>query len=366
MKKIKAEIIADSLNEHGQRCTTYILTYPRIIHAEVMTHRVFSRNAASSRAIPFKKMLSMVKEDPFIPIAFQKDHKGMQGTEYITHDDNPVELVNGNIQSDLDRVRSRWRDSSVSARVLSERLHDMGVTKQLCNRTLEPYLWYTCIVTSTEFENFFKLRCPQYKHGNGKNYKSRKDFIADTKEVVRYDRMDWFKVNEGAGEIHIMELAERMYDAMNESTPKQLKAGEWHIPFGDRFDLNKLEDTYNSFKRPNAPYFSELDPSEIESMFVKIATARCARVSYENFEGKDDYESDIKLYDRLATMGHASPFEHCAKAMGEIEYGQHVRGKSVKQDERCNPLFDEEHMGWCGNFRGFIQVRKTMEENGKI
>ena len=84
MKKISAEIVADSINGNGNRITTFLLTYPRFIHGEIMTHRVFSRNSASSRAIPFEKMVKMVEEDPFIPIAWQKDHKGMQGTEYIT------------------------------------------------------------------------------------------------------------------------------------------------------------------------------------------------------------------------------------------------------------------------------------------
>ena len=73
MKKISAEIVADSVNEHGNRITTMLLTYPRFIHGEVLTHRMFSRNSASSRAIPFEKMYKMVAEDPFIPIAWQKE-----------------------------------------------------------------------------------------------------------------------------------------------------------------------------------------------------------------------------------------------------------------------------------------------------
>ena len=83
----KCEIIADSLSPQGNRLTTFKLTYPRIIHSELMTHRVFSRNSASSRAIPFEKMVKMVEEDPFIPIAWQKDHKGMQGSEYAQYPD---------------------------------------------------------------------------------------------------------------------------------------------------------------------------------------------------------------------------------------------------------------------------------------
>ncbi len=90
MSKIEAKIIADSKNEFGNRITTMILTYPRIIHSEFMTHRMFSRNAASSRAVPAAKLIQAVKDNPFIPLAFQKQHSGMQGTEYIT---DPKEIL---------------------------------------------------------------------------------------------------------------------------------------------------------------------------------------------------------------------------------------------------------------------------------
>src|SRR6056297_1836815 len=88
--KINAKIVADSKDTRGNRITTFLLTYPRMIHSELMTHRMFSRNSASSRAIPFEKMIKKVEEDPFIPIAWQKDHKAMQGNEYITDQ----ELIN--------------------------------------------------------------------------------------------------------------------------------------------------------------------------------------------------------------------------------------------------------------------------------
>ena len=153
-KQISAKIIADSVNPRGDRVTTFLLTYPRIIHAEVMTHRLFSRNAASSRAIPFKKMVKDIEEDPFIPIAWQKDHKGMQGTEYF----NP-KLIPG------DGFESLWLRSKNEAIETAKRLHSSGngVTKQLCNRLLEPFQWYTCLVTATEYDNFYELRMPRYE-----------------------------------------------------------------------------------------------------------------------------------------------------------------------------------------------------------
>ena len=91
MKKIEAKIVADSINQQGCRIITFLLTYPRFIHSELMTHRMFSRNSASSRAIPFEKMVKMVEEDPFIPIVWQKSHKKMQSTEYLT-DEHDIEI----------------------------------------------------------------------------------------------------------------------------------------------------------------------------------------------------------------------------------------------------------------------------------
>ena len=175
LKKISAEVIADSINTHGDRITTFLLTYPRFIHAELMTHRVFSRNSASSRAIPFEKMLKMVEEDPFIPIAWQKDHKGMQGTEYFkgsckeefsnipgfykeyyNRADNSYKLSTKELEEE-------WLVASHNAIASAKILNDFGVTKQLCNRLLEPFMWHTVIVTSTEYDNFFELRIPCYE-----------------------------------------------------------------------------------------------------------------------------------------------------------------------------------------------------------
>jgi len=86
MTKISAMVVADSKNSQGDRITTMLVTFPRFILAELNTHRMLSKNTSSSRAIPFKKMIESVQDNPFIPIAWQKDHKGMQGTEYLNGD----------------------------------------------------------------------------------------------------------------------------------------------------------------------------------------------------------------------------------------------------------------------------------------
>ena len=312
-KKISARIIADSLNEQGNRLTTFILTFPRIVLAEFNTHRMISKNSASSRAIPFEKMVKMVEQDPFIPIKWMKDHKGMQGTEYFTK------------KKDMSDLTAQWinaRDNAVKA---AEDLSDGGLTKQLCNRLLEPFMWHTVICTASEWENFFALRA----HNDA--------------------------------EIHIQELAYRMLDEYNGHTPKQLKAGEWHIPFGDKIDESRIFKTeeWEGGKlnwKPH-PSFEDWATEWYQMQKLKIATARCARVSYLNFEGKDDYEADIKLHDRLLESGHMSPFEHCAKTMTDVQYDElhtHFYGESRAQ------------RGWCGNFRGFIQYRKMLVGENKI
>lgn len=345
-KTISAEIIADSLSPRGERCTTYILTFPRIILAELNTHRMLSKNSASSRAIPFEKMVNNCLNDPFIPIAFQKDHSGMQGTEYFNEEQYNM----------LKDVWLEGRDAAVTAAtnmqfgigVREENKPDsnISVTKQICNRQLEAYMWHTAIVTATEFENFFKLRCPQYRFfvdGEAKDFRSRRDALEACPDLIDtgihskpMDEMDWLVSNQGAGEIHIMALAEAMWDAMNQSSPKQLGEGEWHIPFGERMDEDriwKMIETEKGYSKPTGPDADRGISLDVQEIMVKIATARCARVSYENYEGGDDYKKDIILHDRLSTMGHWSPFEHCAKAMRNSEMS--------------------------GNFKGFIQYRKT-------
>lgn len=335
---IKAEIIADSKNEFGERITTMVVNFPRFILAELNTHRAFSRNSASSRAIPFEKMLKMVQENPFIPIAWQKDHKGMQGTEYLS----------GTAEQE---VWDYWLQSRDEAIKYAKELNSIGVTKQLCNRLLEPFMWHKVIITSTEWENFFALRCPQYEF-EGKIYRSKKDALKDIKEILGEsdwsntdDYFQWAMLNRGQAEIHMMALAEAVWDAYNESTPKELKAGEWHIPFGDNIDRIKLNLALN-----NVPHdhLSQQEFNNIETIGqIKIATARCARISYQTLgnDSKIDYKADIQLHDRLIynKPPHASPAEHCAQVMDYKRY--QLNG------------------GMSRNFKGFIQYRE-IAENG--
>lgn len=348
---IKAEIVADSKNEFGQRITTFVVTFPRYILAELNTHRMFSRNSASSRAIPFEKMLKSVEENPFVPIAWQEDHKGMQGTVYLG-------------ERDVEVCTSIWLQARNFAVQQAKALGDRKCTKQFVNRLLEPYMWHTVIITATEWENFFALRCPQYKMLNSYGehiFRSRKDYLKNVglpDEASNYDNfteVDWLKKNAGMADIHMMTLAEAIWDAYNESKPVQLQSGEWHIPFGDKVEKQVLIDLIAKKKNLAPTFVTEHSKAYVPGL-VKIATARCARVSYTvvGEEGKpDNYENDFALHDRLASSGHWSPFEHCAKAMthGEFDNSFHKGNSGDGPDFYSN--------GWSGNFRGFIQYRKT-------
>ena len=171
---------------------------------------------------------------------------------------------------------------------------------------------------------------------NIKRFSSRKEVTEFLKEkeidTSNWSEEKWLSLNKGHAEIHIMDLAEKIYDAVNESTPKQLKAGEWHIPFGD--------DIFTDSKGWVGLGYTE---SNYISGKIKIATARCARVSYTivGSETKEkSYEDDIALHDRLLIMQHLSPFEHCASAMSKEE---------IDIDK-----------GRSGNFYGFNQYRQML------
>lgn len=237
---IEARIIADSISKYGGRLTTFVCTYPRFIHCEVMTHRVFSRNAASSRAIPVKKMIDRIKAEPAKPISWGKNQKGMQAGEEI---------------SERERTAADflWRAAMYDAVYSAQRLLDLGVHKQIANRLLEPFAHMTTIITASRWGNFFNLR-------------AHKD-----------------------AQPEFQELAFAMLKAYQVSEPAWKTDGGWHLPFGDRMPEGLTQEQQ-----------------------IKIAVARCARVSYLTFEGDIDPGKDYDLHDSLLQSGHMSPFEHCA------------------------------------------------------
>lgn len=259
-----AKVIADSVSLDFQRLVTIEVTLPRPYLAEFNTHRVFSRNSASSRAIPVAKQMARIKTDPFIPIHWGTNQPGMQAGAEIDEELRVHAVKN-------------WLAARDVALLQAENLLALNIHKQVVNRLLEPFMWHTIIVTATEWDNFFALR--------------------------RHE----------AADPHIRRAAELMFDAMASSTPTEVPEGEWHLPY--------VQDDE----------WSQFDPETL----AKISSARCARVSYLTHDGKVDTDADLKLYERLASMGHMSPMEHPAEP-----------------NEDCE--------AWSGNFRGWKQFRKSL------
>lgn len=302
---IQAKIIKDSINPDQVRLTTMLVTLPKYLVGEFNTHRVFSRNSASSRAIPFEKMVQSVEENPFIPMAWQKHHKGMQGKEYITS------------PSEIQRCRDKWLESRDSAVKQAKHLYELGVTKQVCNRLLEPFMYSTIIVTSSDFEGFFDVRCPKYVNNELPMYsfRSKKTMMvnADSFGLVsrsllkEFSELDWLLVNKGQADIHLMKAAEAMYDSLQASTPDFLQWGEWHIP-------------YEELIRESVGYL-ELSTRGV----VDCSISQCARTSYTTIgKGvKIDVDKDLELARKLAIEKHWSPSEHQAMA---YKFGERYGG----------------------------------------
>lgn len=172
------KMIADSISPEGIRISTMHLRYWRAIHSELMTHRVFSRNARSSRAVPSRILLT---EPIFIP-QFGMNQPGMQ-SEIIA----PPEL-----QAKWAR---EWQELADVCRDYVERWSNEKMHKQHANRPLEWFGWIDVLVTSTSWKNFFELRISEYAQ-------------------PEFD-----------------DLAKAMRGALSVSKPQELQPGEWHLPY---------------------------------------------------------------------------------------------------------------------------------------
>lgn len=401
--KNKVEIVGHSVDPRGNELLSVLVTFPRIILAEVNTHRMLSKNTSSSRAIPFNKMVQSIRENPFIPIAWQKSHSGMQGTEYIT-DEKQLEDILANYDNAINAAINR-----------AEYFTKIGVTKQLANRLLEPFMWTTMLITGSKegWDNFFELRCPSYHietdTGEYNKFKSWKELCKrhyagpTSMELKDYSLLQKLQHNKGQAEIHIMDLAEKIYDVMNESTPKKLKPGEFHIPFeskitgpfiyeagGKKWVLSKdmLE---NEIAANEILIDGETVKSIILNQMVRISTSMAARTSYTLIEGiETSNEKHLDLYHRLIAQDppHSSPMEHCARAMSDEEYyssiktsnypiivprtdkdfkinGGIVNRELYPQHEEYGKDIDKSMFGWSRNFKGFIPLRHLVETEVK-
>ena len=249
-----ARIIAHSkgYDPNHNDLITFHLMYPRFIHSEMMTHKDFSRSAASSRAIPVRKMLSQVWNKPAMPIHWGKNQPGMQAAHAIQGWKKTV-------------LRNLWMMCGRAVCVFVWVAMKMGLHKQVANRMLEPWQLMQVTLTTCKLANFYNLR-----------------IHADAQPEIR-------------------QLATLMRLAHHGSEPKILHAGEWHLPWiteGDIADVRGMVGT----------------DEEQTKLLKKMSAARCARSSYANFDGKRSIDGDLATYSKLVDSEpvHASPCEHQA------------------------------------------------------
>lgn len=267
---VQARIIADSVNSRGTRITTFELEYPRIIHSELLTHRVFSRNAASSRAIPVNTMLDLIEANPAMPSHWGKNQPGMQAQQEL-----------GELEKEA--VKQTWLNACKSAVSYARVMNDVKAHKQVVNRITEPYQHMKVVLTGTDFANWFWLR----------------------------DHAD--------ADPTIAELAGTMLVSYRQSKPELLRGDQWHLPY--------VQCSYDKEDGLQRYWVDDLAEITLEQALM-ISSSSAAQVSYRKTDGS--LEKAQLVYDRLvhSTPVHASPFEHCAMCFDEAVdfYGDWIDG----------------------------------------
>lgn len=313
---ITATVICDSISEQGVRLTTFEIEYPRIVMSEFNTHRSVSKNSSSSRAIPVSKMLEHTQAVNLKPVYFGSKKAGMQAGK---------ELDGG----DLINAKLFWESALFDAVTWATELDELGVAKEVTNRLVEPFQLVKVVCTATDWDNFFNLRLHPDSDPN------------------------------------ICMLAYKMYKAMEESKPIELKVGEYHLPYVSTYrvksgrGVGKLEYYTGVVSTPDYNVINLEDA-------IKLSAASCASVSYRT-EGMTLQKAE-KVFDMLikAEVVHSSPFEHlatpvkpkfnelglvrvnCSEPQSWEDGITHVN----KQGELCS-----------GNLRGWIQYRHLLPNN---
>jgi len=239
-----AKIIQDSTS-NGKRITTLELEYPRFIHAELLTHRQFSRNSASSRAIPVERMMDLLDTQLAVPCYWGKNQPGMAAREEIT---------------EIARAETTWKFAAQTAKEFSKALLDLGLHKQIANRVTEPFQTIKVVLTATEFDNWFELRA----HPDAQP--------------------------------EINKLAQEMQTALAESTPLEILPHDWHVPYVDRV-------------WQNGQIYYQVGGEHCQITQARMVSASCcAQVSYRRLDHSLNKALSIAQKLVAGRPWHASPF----------------------------------------------------------
>jgi thymidylate synthase ThyX len=271
---ISAEIVEDTISDDRVRLTTFKLVYPSIVHPELLTHKALSRSVSSNRAIPIAKMIDSIEADMAEPVEWGKNMPGMQARELLDETDKKAAMA-------------IWRTAGRQAVKHSRDLAATGAHKQIANRVTMPWQHVSVVLTATDYDNFFALRCHE-----------------DADPTMA-------------------ELAWSMAHTYYNSCPVPARPMAWcHLPFvsaGERATLS-------------------------EGILLQASVARCARVSYRNHDGSFPIlDKDIELARDLQASGHWSPFEHQGMPAAAGSRSGNFRGwAQFRQtfDKQCIKNFD--------------------------
>lgn len=303
---IWAKVITDSVSTvSNSRMTTFEIQLPRFILAELNTHGMLKKNTQSSRAVPIKSMLDMYHENFFIPAMFGKNQSGMSSQNYLSPEEN-------------DAAIDMWCSAERSMRYVVEKLGDkdgLNVHKQWAARLYEPFMYVKLVITATEWENF-----------------------------------EWLRDDLDAAQPEMVDLARKMKQAKDASTPTLLEPGMWHMPY-----VKSVVDEYGEKQ-----VFFDANDEIIDVETALMISASCAaQMSYRKAD--DSIEKAKLVYDRLfgGAKPHMSPTEHQGQVMGMPTFGTcniHDMWPEGYSHMDRNGYF------WSGNLKGFVQYRKILEQ----
>lgn len=296
---ITAKVVADSISPNSERITTLEIEYPRFILAELNTHRMLSKNSASSRAIPIERMHENIKRDPGKPIHWSKNIPGMTAKEEL----EGTELLS---------VQELWELAQQYAINTSSNMAKYGLHKAVANRINEPFQTMKTVISGTEWTNFFWLR----KHSDAQP--------------------------------EFQQLATCMYEAMYNSTPMELNYEEWHVPYVER--------VRDSLNEDRMVYLDSNGDTLTTQEALEVSASCCAQVSYRKLD--DTLEKARDIFKRLihSEPKHASPVEHQAKPIAQII--SPYEPESWKKAGVTHMTADLAL--WSGNFKGWIQHRQLI------
>ena len=322
---ISAKVIARSKSSvTGKEIVTFEIIYPRFILAELNTHRILSKNSASSRAIPVEKVIEAVRNNPAMPVHWGKNQPGMSAREELQGLDKSA-------------VQTLWKLAANQAAKFAEEMSFHGAHKQVANRIIEPFQWMKTVITGTEWDNFFHLR----RHPD-----------ADP---------------------NINALAEVMWQALQEAPEAfVLHPGEYHVPYvatmrdvdGTLLYGTKVVSEGNHKLTTFYPFEGGYKDA------LQVSSSCCAQTSFRTSD--DSLDKAKRIYERLVESKpvHASPFEHQATPMEDYTY----YSSSLEEDDGVNlqhpctwqegiTAVDRHGQFWSGNFCGFIQHRQLIPDN---